>query len=369
MPTPTPLPTPTPTPSPKPSVAGYPANCPIDAPAELFVTRVSAVDDPVRAAWTGGQTDPADGAWAIGRVLTRLAGNANVPLYVASWLENFDSDDSFFRTAWATKDGAYDLTGSPMLLEAIVNRVDLRDPNVHSLGELRMIFGPPWKSAIQGSIIVEMVVPVSAQYDISSWAGAWHALGDPNLSSATYNTMLQQLTDYALNHVGTHYRIRTANESQVSNWTFRQFEPDLNGYLTPADLTFTPGHQFALLNAQEQNQLATISGGLRFPALVIDPNDEAALIAYGQSVKALIPTGLYHIPATYDGRSMAATSFTLLQLYRGEDDPFTAFRFDESWTIPGSGYANKCDLLSQYLQWVSRIDTASRAGHESCVGA
>ena len=299
-------------------------------------------------------------------VTPTLSENQNTSVFVSSWLQNLDSDDGFIRTLWATNNGPYVLTGSPMLLNAIVNRVDLRNPSNNSVGELRFIFGHPFPTATngaQGSVIVELVVPQSAQYSIQGWAQAWHALGDPNLGLETYNVMLQKLTDYALTQVGVHYRVRTANESPVSNWTFRQFEPDPNGYLVPANLTFTPGHQFDLLSAQEQNQLASETAG-GFPEYTVDPNDEAVLLAYTSSTSAQIPEGLYTIPDTYKGRPMATKTFTMLQLYRGEENPLADFPFDESWDGSQSRFPNQCYFFKQHLQWLSCYIDTSRSSIE-----
>ena len=321
----TPAPTPTPTPTP---AALDPNTCTVVPANELMITRVSVVEDAVRSTWSG-TTGAQDGAWAIGRVLTRLSGAQDAGPYVNSLLNGLTADDSFIASNWPKANGAFTLTGTPMLLEAIVNRIDLRDPAAASLGELRFVFGTAGN--VDGKIIVEIVAPTSTQYSALTWAQAWHRLSDPNLTSAQFNTALQVLTDYALDNAQTHYRVRTANETPFQPWTFRQFEPQ-SGLLVPANLGLTPAARFDMINPNDANSYFVNGNATYQQSQVIDPNDLVTLTNYVDSISADITTGNYSIPT-----SMGTTAFQMQRTYRSDRNSVVS---DESWSIPSVGALN-----------------------------
>ena len=332
-PTPTPSVTPTPgasiTPTPTPTPSATPAaldpdTCAVVAANELMITQVSVVEDAVRSTWSGGTTNPQDGAWALGRILTRLSASQNAGPYVNSLLDSLTDDDSFIAGNWPQAGGAFTLTGTPLLLDAIVNRMDLRDPAASSMGELRFVFGTNVAGQnLDGKIIVEIVVAPSTQFSALTWAQAWHRLSDPNLTSAQFNAQLQVLTDYALDNAQSHYRIRTANETPLQDWTFRQFEPQ-SGVLVPANLSLTPAARFDLLSLDDPNSFFGPASKIQ-PAQIIDPNDRATLLNFVASISSGVGTGNYSIPA-----SMGAPSFQMQKFYRFEQNFVGS---DESWSI------------------------------------
>ena len=322
----TPAPSVTSTPTPAPTVAALdPDTCTVTPANELMITQVSVVEDAVRSTWSGGTTNAQDGAWAIGRVLTRLSGTQNAGPYVNSLLHGLTADDSFIASNWPQAGGAFTLTGAPLVLDAIVNRIDLRDPAAGSMGELRFVFGTAvTASNLDGKIIVEIVVPPSTQFTVLSWAQAWHRLSDPNLTSAQFNAALQGLTDYALDQAQSHYRIRTANETPLQPWTFRQFEPQ-SGVLVPANLTLTPDARFDKLSLDDPNSFFGPAAQIQ-ASQVIDPNDRATLLSFVASISGNVARGNYSIPA-----SMGAPSFQMQRGYRFEQNVVGS---DESWSIP-----------------------------------
>ncbi len=95
-----------------------------------------------------------------------------------------------------TPSGALDLDRAPLRLQAIVNRVDLRDLSVGSAGEGRFVFAFDDGSGFpqQFTVILEYNLPAQTPQDVADWANAWHALSSHPFPSEEYNAALEAIT-------------------------------------------------------------------------------------------------------------------------------------------------------------------------------
>jgi hypothetical protein len=102
-------------------------------------------------------------------------------------------------SAWPrTADGQLDLDRSPLTLNAIVNRTDLRDLDDGHAGEGRFVFAvnsPGSTFPQQFTIILEYRLPARSLAEREAWAEDWHVLGILPFPSPQYNAKLQEITD------------------------------------------------------------------------------------------------------------------------------------------------------------------------------
>ncbi|MER2564760.1 MAG: CARDB domain-containing protein [Myxococcaceae bacterium] len=187
--------------------------CPItvNADAELMIRNLAVVEDPLRTNWTGSLTNPSDGAWQFGRLMTTMAGPNDPELFVRNWLAQWDSPrlvnglnvnprpmNAIVTQPWLAASGGtrLDLTRAPFRLLAIVNRMDLRNLSRGSAGEGRFVFGVlgAGGTQLQFTVILEFNLPATTQADVDRWAADWHALGALPVGSPAYNTALEAIT-------------------------------------------------------------------------------------------------------------------------------------------------------------------------------
>ncbi len=293
-------------------VLSAPTGCFVSTRHELMITDTSVVDDPVR---TFGVTDPdggigfddagvgpggdsgfgggpipppipfataldaggdgsssapaaSQGVWTFGHLLRELAPTpADAPALVESLFDHWLTDQSvngFTVTArpaiqsilldiWPrTLDGALDLDHSPLRLQAIVNRTDLRNLAAGSAGEGRFVFavnGPGFPQ--QFTVILEYNLPATTAADAATWASLWHGLASHPFPSEEYNAALEALTRRFSDHGASPGSINGSalvnlrtNEIALSNngrWEFREFNlSPTTGFFDEATVKETP---------------------------------------------------------------------------------------------------------------------------------
>jgi len=246
--------------------------CHVSTLRELMIKDLSVVDDPVRTAFDPASTDPRNGVWTFKHLVESMAPTpADAPAMVAAMLASFTTPqtingftvaarpgmqsrvlDSWPRTA----DGALDLARAPLRLQAIVNRIDLRDLANGDAGEGRFVFAfeDPSGFALQATLILEYKLPAATEQDVLGWAQAFHALS-PLPSGEVYNAALQAITE---RFAGRGARPGRPNGSAISTvrtneidfgdfapWEMREFHlSPASGRLEPAPLALTPARGF-----------------------------------------------------------------------------------------------------------------------------
>jgi len=93
-----------------------------------------------------------------------------------------------------TANGELDLDQSPLTLQAIVNRIDIRNLAEGSAGEGRFVFGVNGGSFGNFSMIAEYNLVAHTPQDVTDWANRWHALGSLPFPSEAYNSALEAIT-------------------------------------------------------------------------------------------------------------------------------------------------------------------------------
>lgn len=271
--------------------------CPItvNADAELMIRALPVVEEPLRTNWSGALTNPSDGAWAFGRLMTAMAGANDPELFVRNWLGQWDAPrqvngltvpprnmNGLVTQPWlnASGGGRLDLRRAPFRLLAIVNRMDLRDLSRGSAGEGRFVFGvlDPAGNPMQFTVILEFNLPATSQAEIDQWAADWHALGSLPIGSPPFNTALEAITNrFAGANVspgrpnGSAINQVRSNEIALSApWEMREFTLNAAGQLvqTPvaqtADLPFN--NSPALAQFINQNEASLITATHTVPA-------------------------------------------------------------------------------------------------------
>jgi len=94
-----------------------------------------------------------------------------------------------------TSTGELDLDQAPFLLQAIVDRVDLRNLDAGSAGEGRFVYALNTGGFSQDfTVIFEFNLPAKTQQDVTDWANRWHALASHPFPSEEYNAALEAVT-------------------------------------------------------------------------------------------------------------------------------------------------------------------------------
>jgi hypothetical protein len=198
--------------------------------------------------------------------------------------------------AWPrTADGALDLAQAPFRLQAIVNRLDLRNLGHGDAGEGRFVFGFIPDSfpdgALDAFLIFEYKLPAATEPDVLAWATAFHALGALPIGE-DYNAALQAITERFVargarpgHPNGSAINAVRSNEfafraTKHGGWELRQFELSaVSGRLEPAPLALTPDASF---------------------------NGTAALASYINANQAAIIAETHTVPAVFDGQPFQA---------------------------------------------------------------
>ena len=93
-----------------------------------------------------------------------------------------------------TANGELDLDRSPLTLQAIVNRIDIRNLAEGSAGEGRLVYAVNGPTFGNFTVIVEYNLVGRTEADVNDWANRWHALGALPFPSEQYNAALEAIT-------------------------------------------------------------------------------------------------------------------------------------------------------------------------------
>jgi Concanavalin A-like lectin/glucanases superfamily len=274
-----------------------PSSCFVFTGRELLIRDTSVVDDPVRTfgSTTGGfglgggggvggvdagsspaadavsgpvadaGTSPSLGAWTFGHLIREAAPSPEqAPAMVLQLFQHWLTDQTVngFTVAarptmqqvlldiWPkTATGDLDLDQAPLTLEAIVNRIDLRDLGAGSAGEGRFVFGVNGQAFQSFTVILEYNLPAQTQQDITDWANRWHSLSSHPFPSEEYNAALEAITRRFTDRGASPGSVNGSalvslrtNEIALSfQWELRQFLLSSNtGFLDEIPLTETP---------------------------------------------------------------------------------------------------------------------------------
>jgi hypothetical protein len=202
---------------------------PIDPFKEILINDPAVIDD-VRA------RNGSNGAWSFRHAMENMAPLGMDPGdFVVDWLRTWEQQGSFngyplddpkeeprapvmhqlvlcpwYKRTPANECNAdcstckakkIDLGQAPFRLEAIVNRVDLREQFLDQpTGEGRLVYGlmdraadDPAAQVLPFGMTIEYILPESRS--AKEWAAAWHALGKHADFDEAYRAELQQITD------------------------------------------------------------------------------------------------------------------------------------------------------------------------------
>ena len=215
-------------------------------------------------------TSQTAGVWSFGHLMREMAPSPEqAPAMTLKLLQNWLSNQTVngftvqARPAmqqqvidlWPkTPNGELDLDRSPLTLQAIVNRIDIRNLAEGSAGEGRLVFGVNGGFNFQNfTVIVEYNLVAHTEADVNDWANRWHALGALPFPSEEYNAALEAITrrftdrgsspgsvnDSAL------VELRTNEIALSSRWEFRAFSlSPTTGFLAETTVKETPDLSF-----------------------------------------------------------------------------------------------------------------------------
>ena len=275
-----------------------PAGCTVTvAPGrELMIRNLGVVEDAVRTKWTGSLSDPKDGAWTFGRLMTNMAGANDPEIFVRNWLSRWETNRTVngftvparpsivptVVTSWPKRaNGELDLRKAPMRLLAIVNRMDLRNLKSGNAGEGRFVFGVTSStgSPLSFTVILEYKLPATTLGEAQEWAKQWHALGAMTPGTAAFNDALQAITDRFSKRDAAPTKpngssigqVRTNEIALASPWELREFRLNAtNGQLVQATVAQSPNPSLRnsdrLARWINANETAILDGRHNVPA-------------------------------------------------------------------------------------------------------
>jgi hypothetical protein len=169
---------------------------------------------PVGGSGGSGGSGPSSGlpagAWSFGHLMREMAPTPEAaPAMTLKLLQHWLTNQTVngFTVAsrpamqqllidiWPkTANGELDLDQSPLTLQAIVNRIDIRNLAEGSAGEGRFVYGVNGPTFGNFTVILEYNLPAHSAQDVTDWANRWHALGSLPFPSETYNAALEAVT-------------------------------------------------------------------------------------------------------------------------------------------------------------------------------
>jgi hypothetical protein len=266
-----------------------PTGCFVRSRREIMITSPSVVDDPVRTTFNMGvPTDRPEsrGVWTFGRLVRDMARTPeDAPALAENLFRTWLTDQTvngftvFARPAiqqvvlnnWPrTPEGVLDLDRAPLMLQAIVNRIDVRNLAQGNAGEGRFVFAVVGPFGVeQFTVILEYKLPAETEEDVLEWANLWHGLSEHPFPSESYNAALEALTLRFSGRNAAPARVngsalsqlRTNEISLVPRWEFREFVlSEATGRLEETTVKLTPDLGFnqtqALADFVNQNQEA-----------------------------------------------------------------------------------------------------------------
>ncbi len=248
----------------------------------LLIRHLNVVEDATRTRASCGQASM--GIWSFGYLMEQMANTpftgVTASQFTRHWLDTWMANQvvngwtvqnrslmqAEILDAWIAASGGpgmpLDLSRAPFKLQAIVNRMDLRQQGAYggsSGGELRFVFlFMPENNCATGKafqVIVEFGVPATGCLNQQAYAQQWKNLDTLPIGSAAYNAALEAITQQvvvagagmgkangsALNQIRVNENLLD-DTSGGSDWQFRQFviEP-FSHHLTTVTLAQTPG--------------------------------------------------------------------------------------------------------------------------------
>jgi hypothetical protein len=230
-----------------------PAGCHVSKERELTIRDLSVITDPTRTSTQGPIPGPFAGAWTFQHLVEEMAPTpADAPdvaedlvrSYLTPQVINGFTVDA--RPGWSdvlgrwprTANGKLDLAQAPFQLDAIVNRIDLRDLDHGNAGEASFVFS-----------VVEGGLQTSASL-IFEYALAAIPFSEP------YNAALQAITDRVVQRGASPGSVNGSALIAVRSNEFPFGGPDLDfqlrefrlspqtGRLVPSPLDRTPDQSF-----------------------------------------------------------------------------------------------------------------------------
>jgi hypothetical protein len=247
-----------------------PTGCHVKTGRELMIKNVAVVDDPVRTTFNQ-PGDPRSGKWTFKHLMEQMAPTtAAAPDMVENMLKTWltpqtingftiEARQEMQQTVlnrWPRlPNRKLDLSRPPLLLQAIVNRFDLRNLAQKNAGEGRFVFAFMGDNGfpLEFTLILEYKLPAKTLADVQKWADDWHALGALTFPSEEYNAALTEITERFVKRGAAPGRtngsainsVRTNEIALSFEWQLREFVLDATtGLLRPEPIKLTPDQSF-----------------------------------------------------------------------------------------------------------------------------
>jgi hypothetical protein len=242
------------------------SGCHVSTARELMIRDLSVVDDPIRTGFTAPDSDPRRGLWTFKHLMEELSPTAaQAPDVAEAMLSSFTTAQTvngftiearpgmqaLILDNWPRVNGKLDLAQAPLRLQAIVNRIDLRNLDKGNAGEGRFIFnfltnGFP----LQATMILEYQLQATTEAQVTALANQWHALGALPFPSEQYNAALQAITEGFAKRGAAPGKPNGSGLGQLRTneidlgvngiWQLREFTLDPSGQLVPSVIKLTP---------------------------------------------------------------------------------------------------------------------------------
>jgi hypothetical protein len=176
----------------------------------VVTATADAIAPPATAEGGTGTAPTSQGVWSFAHLMREMAPTSDqAPAMVLQLLQHWLTDQTVNGFTVAARplmqtdvinvwpklaNGDLDLDRAPITLNAIVNRIDIRDLANGSAGEGRFVFGVDGPAFANFNIIVEYNLPAQTQGDVQNWANRWHALSSHPFPSEEYNAALEAIT-------------------------------------------------------------------------------------------------------------------------------------------------------------------------------
>jgi hypothetical protein len=161
------------------------------------------------------------------------------------------------------------------MLQAIVNRMDVRNLGQGMAGEGRFVFAvvSPF-GPFEFTVIVEYDLPAETENDVLEWGNLWHGLSSHPFPSEAYNSALEAITLRFSGRNASPGRVNNSALSQLRTneialsfngvWELREFQlSGESGFLEPSTIKLTPdlsfNGSFQLGDFVNQNESAIIA--------------------------------------------------------------------------------------------------------------
>ncbi len=187
-----------------------PVLVPIGVTGPTATADADAIAPPSTAEGGTGTPATSQGVWSFAHLMGEMAPSSDqAPAMVLQLLQHWLTDQTVNGFTVAARplmetdlidvwpklaNGDLDLDQAPITLNAIVNRIDIRNLANGSAGEGRFVFGVDGPAFSNFNIIVEYNLPAQTQDDVQNWANRWHALSSHPFPSEEYNAALEAIT-------------------------------------------------------------------------------------------------------------------------------------------------------------------------------